>query len=122
MNMHNSKDHSVDAVEYSMKDTILVNKDKYIELKAKAEVYDKVLQEHLKMMGVRGGGLYHDFAQFMEMIKTSRKGQMTLYVLHDIQLVILPIEKYKELMEAQKELSEYKCNETNYIIKKNPKD
>ena len=120
--MKNDKPHNIDAIEYNMKDTILINRDKYIELKAKAEVYDKVLQEHLKMLGVRGGGLYHDGAQFMEMIKTSRKGQVSIYILKDIQLAIIPIEQYKELLEAQKELRDLKCDEINYMIKKNPKD
>lgn len=117
MTMKNDRPHNVDAIEYTMKDSMLINKDKYIELKAKAEVYDKVLKEHLKMLGVRGGGIYHDFAQFMETIKTSRKGQVSVYVLRDIQLVILPIEQYKELVEAQKELRDIKCNEINYMIK-----
>lgn len=116
------KPHNIDAIEYTMRDTILINKDKYVELKAKAEVYDKVLKEHFQMAGVRGGGLYNSFAQFMEMIKTSRKGQTTLYILKDTQLVILPIEKYSELLEAQKELHEHRCAEINYMIEKNPKD
>ena len=100
--MKNDRPYNIDAIEYVMKDTILINKDKYIELKAKAEVYDKVLKEHLAMIGVRGGGLYHDFAQFMETIKVSRQGKLSLYVLRDIQLVIMPFEQYQQLKGGDK--------------------
>ncbi len=78
-------------------DTLLVNREKYNELKAKAELYDTILKEHAGMLGCRSSSFYHDFVSFMETLKTAKLGKLTLYISRAGELVIMPKEMYAEL-------------------------
>ena len=78
-------------------DTLLVNRKKYNELKAKAEIYDAILKEHAGMLGCRGASFYHDFVGFMETLKTAKLGKLTMYVSRAGELVIMPREMYDKL-------------------------
>lgn len=87
-------------------DTLLVNREKYNELKAKAELYDAVLKEHIGMLGCRGSSFYHDFVGFMETLKTAKLGKLTLYISRAGELVIMPKEMYIELTKGKEHKNE----------------
>lgn len=90
-------------------DTLLVNREKYNELKAKAELYDAILKEHAGMLGCRGSSFYHDFVSFMETLKTAKLGKLTLYISRAGELVIMPRSLFEQVKGALK-------NETGNIL------
>lgn len=76
-----------------------VNKDKYIEYKTKAELYDNQMKQIGSLFNIRGGGIYQDFTNYLEAIKCAKMGKLSIYLTKDINLVILPKEMFDELVK-----------------------
>ena len=90
-----------------MSKTLLVDKDKFIEYKAKAELYDNYLKEASAVFDCRNGGILRDFTNFIETLKEAKKGKTCLWFgIHNSCIAMMPYDDYQYICEQIKKMED----------------